>query len=58
MPPKNPLPSVNEANWQRVNKSRDWYQFPVAPVLLKLRALRDELRELNKNAFAPWSKVG
>ncbi len=43
----NPLARANAALWSRINRSRDWWEFPRPLALLNLRALRDELREYN-----------
>jgi len=44
----NPLARANAALWSRINRSRDWWEFPRPLALLNLRALRDELREYNR----------
>ena len=43
----NPLARANTALFKRVNRAREWWELPKPLALLNLRALRDELRELN-----------
>jgi len=43
----NPLARANTALWSRINRTRNWWEFPKPLALLNLRSLRDELREYN-----------
>jgi hypothetical protein len=44
---RNPLVKANSAVFSQVNRVREWHELPRYLALLNLRALRDELREMN-----------
>jgi hypothetical protein len=45
--PDNPISKVTSAAFERINRSKDWWELPIPAALLNLSAFRDELREFN-----------